>query len=71
VDLLLRGDDLTALAWSWLHSGTPGELERRLADLRAALAAREPTMTPEQRQRAERLLCENGCAPARDPNPPH
>lgn len=56
--LILRGDDITGLAWGWMHSSDPGLLERRLDGIKRELQSRIPSMTPEERKRADEILCE-------------
>jgi hypothetical protein len=56
--LIARGDDLTALGWAWMHSGEPDLLQRRLDGIRSALTAQLPTMTPDERERAAKFLCD-------------
>lgn len=61
--LVIRGDDLTPLGWSWLHSGDAAMTGRRLALIRGELESRKSRLTPQQRQRVDKLLCadESGC----------
>ncbi|TZF89754.1 hypothetical protein [Cognatilysobacter lacus] len=59
-ELVIRGDDLTPLLWSWMHASPAGTVERRLDMIRAELEARKGGLAPEQRQRVDRLLCPPG-----------
>lgn len=54
---LVKGDDLTALGWSWLHSSDPTLLERRLRGIREVISSRIETMQPAERKAAEEFLC--------------
>lgn len=56
--LVLRGDDLTGLAWTWMHSSDPALLGRRLDGIKRELRLRIPSMTPEERTRADKILCD-------------
>jgi hypothetical protein len=55
-ELALRGVDTSGFAWGWIHQGVPGLLERRMAGIRKLLRARYPTLSAEQRARADALL---------------
>lgn len=59
-DMIVRGDDVTPLMWSWLHARDPSMAERRLALIRGELESRKGRLTPEQRQRVDKLLCPGG-----------
>lgn len=56
--LVIRGDDLTALGWAWLHSADSTLMERRVAGISRILEVRLPRLTPAEQQRAQKFLCE-------------
>jgi hypothetical protein len=60
VELALRGDEVGAFSWSWLHDRDATMFKRRLTAIRMVVLSRYPELTPEQRTRAESLLCEEG-----------
>ena len=62
-ELVIRGDDLTALGWAWLHSGDSTLMERRVAGIGRILEARGPQLSQAEQQRAQKFLCE-GRSPA-------
>lgn len=60
VDLALRGDEVGAFSWSWLHDRDATMFKRRLTAIRRVILSRYHELTPEQRARAERMFCEEG-----------
>lgn len=61
-DLAIQGVDVTGFGWGWMHSGEAGLLEKRMDGIRRILLSRYEQLTPEQRIRAEEILCEEGQA---------
>lgn len=57
-ELVIRGDDLTALGWAWLHSGDSTLMERRVEGIGRVLESRLPQLTALEQQRAQKFLCE-------------
>lgn len=61
-DLAIQGVDVTGFGWGWMHSGEAGLLAKRMNGIRHILLSRYEQMTPEQRTRAEKILCRKGQA---------
>jgi hypothetical protein len=55
-DLLIAGDDLTGVAWAWLHSADPTLMQRRIKGICSSISGREGELTPSQKGRLEHLL---------------
>jgi hypothetical protein len=57
--LVIDDVDVTGLGWAWLHSGDPTLMERRLQAIGRALTQRYPSLTPEQKRRAKKFVCDS------------
>lgn len=60
---LIRGDDLTGMLWAWIHAAPPNVADRRLELIRKEVQNRLPSLTGQERMRAQKLLCgqSKGC----------
>lgn len=57
-ELVLDGEDLTGLFYSWLHTGRPGTPQRRYVAISRALLDRYGDLSAVERQRADAFLCQ-------------
>jgi hypothetical protein len=56
----LRGDEVGAFSWSWLHDRDATMFERRLTAIRLVILRRYDELTSEERANAEKMLCDEG-----------
>ena len=59
-ELALRGDEVGAFAWSWLHDSDATMFERRLAAIRRVILERYDGLSSKERANAEKMLCDEG-----------
>jgi hypothetical protein len=59
-ELALRGDEVGAFSWSWLHDSDATLFERRLTSIRRVILKRYDELTPKEREHAAAMLCDEG-----------
>ena len=60
---VLNGGDMTGFFWSWLHGADPRTAARMYVSIAEILLSGLDTMTPSERERAERFLITDGLGP--------
>lgn len=54
----LRGDEVGAFGWSWLHDSDVTLFQRRLTAIRRVILKRYDELTPKERAHVAAMLCD-------------